>query len=920
MVAACLARATRAPGATTTTTSLAARSVLPMSSVSRGASTTAARSIAATIGKHGCGALRKRKHRPRLRPRKPYQWFECHHSEAHGFYTQQSQRRCFSSFFRGGEEDPEKKAQNPIPSNATYTTTTTTTTVGDTTNSDREDLYRRPITLELWDEFRNEGQRTRDYLSSPSPSPGYQELASELQATIGSNALDIEPPPQSGPTGKWVYKFDFLADSATRVYKRYLSSFRSASASASASSSALQEEVVLEIPPETEVLAMSLTPDEACVACLQVVKEWDYFPTVKLRSVDSRKEAVLHWTGFLEENFDGVSGTDIVGLEWGPILMHDDDTNDNFRYSLYLLIANSQGRPDRVVLCQIDPSTLALVVPPICIYSSDDPTVMVDVQRTKGCSCVAIRALSKTSGEVFLSPGDTGVTSLLSVRPRQDGVVYHVDVGNEGDVVLLTSDENHPNGGDYFLEEASVSALPLPLSLSPTLPKFSEDESDFFVEDIDLFRTHIVLYERSRRNGDQRVRVRQRVSTEDPEIGNINPLKDAVLDLSSSSLGKHSGGATNETFCLPLHWSKLSPVGNMCFEASFFRFELESLLIPGLVYEYNFDTQQLTMVSGGGESGSSATEHPGGRSFRNEKVLVESHDGTRVPLSLFYKEEEDGHNNNNTNLNQAQTVVLVGYGAYGEPMDLGYNPGWKPLLDRGVVVAFAHTRGGGDLGRTWYARGRNEHKLKAIEDYEACAFYLRKRFDTKDEPLLPPKQEEQGRLSLVAKAFSAGGVLVGASVNRNPGLFDKVILTNAFVDVFSTMGNKNLFLTEHEYDEFGNPSSDPNVEARIRSYCPIYNLDPGVQVQRTMTRFLSIGTLDDRNVPYWNAALYFRKLLDGYKEGNKFDGDATSDIANGRQPKNDRVFLELQMEGGHHFSGKKRIEVLALENAFILNE
>ena len=896
MAAACLARATRAPGAITTTASLAARSVLAMCSASREASKKT-RSIATVAGNHGCGALRKRKNRPE-------------------FYTQQPQRRCFFSFFRGSDENDndEKKEnleyktqkQNRTLRNAKYNTTTTTT------KNDWEDRYRRPITRELWNEFRNEGQRTRDYLSSLSPSLGYQELASELQATIneiwsGPNALDIEPPPECGPTGKWVYKFEVLADSATRVYQRYSSS------SGSTSSSASQKEVVLEILPGAEVLAMSLTPDEACVACLlQTAEARKDSPTVKLRSVDSGKEAILAGKEWLRDTIYGAS--EVVGLEWGPILRLDDETNINFQYSLYLLLADHQGRPDRVVLCQIDPSTLAPTVPPMLIYSSDDPTVMVDVQRTKGCSCVAIRALSKTSSEVFLSPGDTGVTSLVSVRPRQDGVVYHVDVGKEGDVVLLTSDENHPNGGDYFLEETFVSALALSLPPTPTLPKFSENESEFFVEDMDLFRTHIVLYERSRRNGDQRVRVRQRVSTDNPEDGNINSSKpkDTVLDLSSSSLGKHSGSAANEKICLPLHWSKLSPVGNMCFEASFFRFELESLLTPGLVYEYNFDTEQLTMVSGcGGESGSSATEQPEGRSFRNEKVLVESPDGTRVPLSLFYNEEEDEHNNN-TNRNQTQTVVLVGYGAYGEPMDLGYNPGWKSLLERGVVVAFAHTRGGGDLGRTWYARGRKEHKLKAIDDYEACAFYLRERFDNKNESLLSPKQEEQRRLSLVAKAFSAGGVLVGASVNRNPGLFDKVILTNAFVDVFSTMGNESLFLTEHEYDEFGNPSADPIVEERIRSYCPIYNLDPGVQVQQTMTQFLLIGTLDDPNVPYWNAALYFRKLLDGF--------DSTSDIAKGRQPKNDRVFLELQTEGGHHFSGTNRIEVLALENAFILND
>ena len=146
-------------------------------------------------------------------------------------------------------------------------------------------------------------------------------------------------------------------------------------------------------------------------------------------------------------------------------------------------------------------------------------------------------------------------------------------------------------------------------------------------------------------------------------------------------------------------------------------------------------------------------------------------------------------------------------------------------------------------------------------------------------------------------------------MNRNPGLFDKVVLTNAFVDVSDTMNKPNLFLTEHEYDEYGNPSADPSVEANIRSYCPIRNLDPQIQARNTQTRFLLIGTLDDPNVPYWNASLYFRKLLEGYYS----EGRSVCEHK-------DRIFLELQTHGGHHFAGANRIEILALENAFVLKD
>jgi len=221
-------------------------------------------------------------------------------------------------------------------------------------------------------------------------------MASELTAMIDETwrgPKTLVPPPELGPTGKWVYEFETQAETATRVYKRH-----------STKETAPTTQEVLALPPDAEVISMSLTPDESCIACLlqaEATGEQDddlsTLPVVKLRSIDDGRETVLigvEWLGDIV-----TEPVEIASLEWGPILHleqsnSESTANTNLHcYSLYLLLSDHQGRTNQVVLCQIDPSTLELIVPPIPIYSSKDPAVMVDIQRTKGCSYVAIRAL-----------------------------------------------------------------------------------------------------------------------------------------------------------------------------------------------------------------------------------------------------------------------------------------------------------------------------------------------------------------------------------------------------------------------------------------------------------------------------------------------------------------------------------------------
>jgi len=250
-------------------------------------------------------------------------------------------------------------------------------------------------------------------------------------------------------------------------------------------------------------------------------------------------------------------------------------------------------------------------------------------------------------------------------------------------------------------------------------------------------------------------------------------------------------------------------------------------------------------------------------------------------MSLVYRTNmEDSKHQQDANAIKGRRVVLLGYGSYGEPMDLSFNPSLQPLLRRGFVLAFCHGRGGGDLGRNWYHRGRLYNKANALADYMACAQEL------VQSPLLHGNK-------IIAKAFSAGGVLVGAAVHQRPEWFEKVSLTNCFLDVKKTMENKDLFLTEHEYDEFGDPVNDPKAAEVIAALCPVTNARQSKEEQTAS--FLLIGAFDDQQVPYWNSVIY----------GNEIRKKSRV---------KDRVLIHIESHGGHHL----QLHVAALEATFMI--
>jgi len=205
-----------------------------------------------------------------------------------------------------------------------------------------------------------------------------------------------------------------------------------------------------------------------------------------------------------------------------------------------------------------------------------------------------------------------------------------------------------------------------------------------------------------------------------------------------------------------------------------------------------------------------------------------------VPVSIVYRRDsfrKDGSN----------PLYVYGYGSYGYPLPLGFSPSRLALLDRGIVMAYAHIRGGGELGDAWHDSGKMAVKQNTFTDFIAIA-----------EALLARKYGDPERVAI--EGGSAGGLLMGAVVNMRPNLFRVVVSHVPFVDIMNTMLDASLPLTVAEYEEWGNPN-EPEAFRTMLAYSPYDNLKRGAY-----PAMLVKTSLNDSQVMYWEPAKYVAKL------------------------------------------------------------
>lgn len=259
------------------------------------------------------------------------------------------------------------------------------------------------------------------------------------------------------------------------------------------------------------------------------------------------------------------------------------------------------------------------------------------------------------------------------------------------------------------------------------------------------------------------------------------------------------------------------------------RLGYESMVTPGTVYDYEVATGKMTTLK--------VQEIPSGYDagkYATERLKIKARDGTEVPVSIVYPRDvpRDG----------SRPLFLYAYGAYGYAIPPGFSTGRLSLLDRGFAYAIAHIRGGDDLGQQWYHDGKLEKRSNTFNDFVDVA-----------NALVADGWTSAGKIAIAGR--SAGGELMGAVVNSDPGLWGAVIADVPFVDVLNTMLDDSLPLTPGEWPEWGNPIEDKAAFELIRSYSPYDN----VKAQAYPPMFIS-GGLNDPRVTYWEPAKWAAKL------------------------------------------------------------
>jgi oligopeptidase B len=428
------------------------------------------------------------------------------------------------------------------------------------------------------------------------------------------------------------------------------------------------------------------------------------------------------------------------------------------------------------------------------VYEEKDARFWAGIGRTRTDRFLVIVVGSKTTTEHrYLDLDDPGA-GFAVFHPRQDGLEHHLEhaVISGKDVFLILH-----NGRSEDFEIAVAPIMPtVPEDWRPLIPH----EPGVRFEDVSAFAGHLVVQQR--RDGQTGVRV---FELDDTGLG-ADHLIDFGREIQTVTAG-----------------------GNPEFDQPVVRVGYTSLAVPASVYDYDVRDRSLTLrkqVLVLGEY------DPAG--YDEYRLWAPTPDGERIPISLVVRRggQEAG----------PVPLLLYGYGSYEISIDPGFSIFRLSMLDRGAAFAIAHVRGGGEMGRHWYDDGKMLRKRNTFTDFVACARYLVDEGWTTAE-------------TMVAEGGSAGGLLMGAVANLAPDLFAGIVAEVPFVDTLTSMLDESLPLTVAEYEEWGNPTADPEVYEYLRGYAPYENVDAV-----DYPPILAETSLNDTRVLYVEPAKWIARL------------------------------------------------------------
>jgi oligopeptidase B len=464
------------------------------------------------------------------------------------------------------------------------------------------------------------------------------------------------------------------------------------------------------------------------------------------------------------------------------------------------------------------------------VYEEKDERFEVEVAKTRSRKYLLLMSTSHTTSEARYLDANTPTGEWKLMVPREQGVEYYPD--HLGDKFYIRTNDK---GRTFRLVSALVSD-PGKNNWKEVVPT----RPDVMLSDFEPFQDFYVLLERE--DGLPQITVVNLATGERKRIEFPEPAYAAFAQI------------------------------NREFKTGMFRYSYQSLVTPPSVFDYDVEKHTSTLLK--------QNEIPGGydmAKYKSERIWATARDGVKVPISIIYRKDpkkDDGSN----------PLYVSGYGSYGISQAIAFSSTRLSLLDRGVVMAYVHIRGGGDLGKPWHDAGRMMHKMNTFTDFIDCTEYLvANKYGARDK--------------IAIEGGSAGGLLMGAVTNLRPDLFKVVVAHVPFVDVMNTMLDASLPLTVGEYEEWGNPNEKPAYDYMIK-YSPYDNL------QKTAYPSMLVKTsFNDSQVMYWEPAKYVAKLRTLKTDNNP-------------------LILKINMAGGHGGSSGRyeRFKEVAFDYAFMLTQ
>jgi oligopeptidase B len=465
------------------------------------------------------------------------------------------------------------------------------------------------------------------------------------------------------------------------------------------------------------------------------------------------------------------------------------------------------------------------------VFEEKDVLFNCHVEKSRDGKMLFIGSEAKTMREYRFLPADNPLGEWKVIAPRREGHEYSAD---------------YDNGYFYFVTNKNAENFKVMRAkeADPSEQKWEEYipyNPDVKIEGIDFFKDYAVVSE----------------------------LEKGLEYLRVMDLKTRRASIRIET---PESVYTMGLAYNPEYDTTIVRYNYSSMITPNSTFEFDLRTRQSRLLK--------QQEIPSGydkTKYETKRVWAKARDGVMVPIDLMMKK--------GTRLDGSSPMLLYGYGSYGFSIMPNFSPFRLSFVDRGMIYAIAHIRGGGELGEKWRQEGRMFKKMNTFNDFvDSAKWLIEQKYTSPDR--------------LVIQGGSAGGLLMGAVMNQAPQLFKAAIVQVPFVDVMNTMIDDTLPLTTEEWIEWGNPRDDKKAWDYMVQYSPYDN----IKAQAYPNMLIEIS-LNDSQVPYWEGAKYAAKIREMKTDNNV-------------------VLLKTNMGAGHGGSSGRydRIREIAFETAYALTQ